>query len=149
MIDRVTFDGFTLAGLPNRFEAGRSIVEAIGMKPAVEYLEKLSGHAVLEHERELVAVAEERLRQIPGIKILGPALEQRSVYSVSWGWSPSEDLGQFLDAEGMFELPSLCHAVACQLGLVARVELPSTSTIPSKKQNDRRGCGQRCCGSSL
>ncbi len=35
------------------------------MKPAVEYLEKLSGHAVLEHERELVAVAERTLEADP------------------------------------------------------------------------------------
>jgi cysteine desulfurase/selenocysteine lyase len=52
MIKSVNKSGFESADIPHRFEAGTApIVEAIAMKPAVEYLEGVGSHRILAHEQ--------------------------------------------------------------------------------------------------
>jgi cysteine desulfurase/selenocysteine lyase len=73
MIASVDFDGATWNELPFKFEAGTPpIAEAVGLAAAVDYLSRLGMERVREHERELTGYMLERLREIPGLRIVGP-----------------------------------------------------------------------------
>jgi cysteine desulfurase/selenocysteine lyase len=103
MIDKVTVDGFTPGELPAKFEAGTPpIVEAIGLGAAIDYLESISLSAIINHEKQLVRLAHERLLEIDGLKIFGPPPEQRGglVSFVVEGVSP-QDISILLDQQGV------------------------------------------------
>jgi cysteine desulfurase/selenocysteine lyase len=73
MIERVTFEKSTYLDPPMRFEAGTPhIVGAVGLKAAVDWVEKLGIEAIHAHESALVAQAREALRAIPGVTLYGP-----------------------------------------------------------------------------
>ena len=75
MIRNVTFDGFTPAEVPARFEAGtQPIAEIIGLHAAVEYLEAIGMEAIRDHERDLTAYALRTLSERLGedVVIHGP-----------------------------------------------------------------------------
>jgi cysteine desulfurase/selenocysteine lyase len=73
MIASVDFEGATWNELPFKFEAGTPpIAEAVGLAAAVDYLLRLGMERVREHERELTGYMLERLREIPGLRIVGP-----------------------------------------------------------------------------
>jgi cysteine desulfurase/selenocysteine lyase len=74
MIASVDFDGATWNELPYKFEAGTPpVAEAVGLGAAVEYLRGLGMERVREHERELTAHLLERLAEVPGLRVAGPA----------------------------------------------------------------------------
>jgi cysteine desulfurase/selenocysteine lyase len=78
MINTVELDRFTPAELPAKFEAGTPpIVPAIGMSAAIDYLQRIGLEAIHRHEQALVQQAIEGLKDIEGIRILGPGLEHR------------------------------------------------------------------------
>ena len=59
MIDEVTFEKTTYAGLPARFEAGTPhVAGGIGLGAAVEYLMSLGMESVAAHESDVIAYAE-------------------------------------------------------------------------------------------
>ena len=79
MINEVRLDSFTPAALPAKFEAGTPpITPAIGMSAAIDYLNAIGLDAIHRHENMLVEKAYNALRQIDGLKILGPAPEHRA-----------------------------------------------------------------------
>ncbi len=79
MINEVRLDSFTPAELPAKFEAGTPpIVPAIAMSAAIEYLENIGLDAIHRHEQVLTEYAYDQLRQIEGLRILGPAPEFRA-----------------------------------------------------------------------
>src|SRR4051812_35595415 len=79
MIRTVTQDGFTPALLPAKFEAGTPpIVPAIGLAPAIEYLERIGMERVFAHERMLTARAHQLLQEIEGLRILGPSPQEKA-----------------------------------------------------------------------
>ena len=64
----------TWADLPWKFEAGTSqIAEAIGLGAAVEWVQALGIEQIRAHELALSTYALERLAEIPGLTIHGPA----------------------------------------------------------------------------
>jgi cysteine desulfurase/selenocysteine lyase len=64
--------------LPWKYEAGTmAIAEAVGFGAAVDYLESLGMDQVFAHDRELVAYAMQRLAEIPGLVMMGPAADKR------------------------------------------------------------------------
>jgi cysteine desulfurase/selenocysteine lyase len=74
MISRVTLEGSRYAEPPARFEAGTSaIAEGIGLGAACELLRGIGMGAVRDHGREIVGYAVERLEEIPGLVLHGPA----------------------------------------------------------------------------
>jgi cysteine desulfurase/selenocysteine lyase len=74
MISSVEFQSSTWNDLPWKFEAGTSMIaEAVGLGAAIDYLSELGMANVRAHERELTAIALERLAQIPGLHVIGPA----------------------------------------------------------------------------
>jgi|688.fasta_scaffold25987_1 cysteine desulfurase/selenocysteine lyase len=103
MIQSVSRNGFVPASIPHRFEAGTApIVEAIAMQPAVEYLQRVGSDAILAHERKLAKRAIEGLSQIQGLRVLGPAIEQKTgIVSFVISGVHSDQIGQYLNAKGI------------------------------------------------
>jgi len=103
MIKSVTFDGFSLADLPHKFEAGTpAIAEIISMKSAIEYLESIGHERLMEHERLLAGQAMQGLSKIDGIRFFSPALEKKSgVVSFAVDGIHGEEIARVLDGRGV------------------------------------------------
>jgi cysteine desulfurase/selenocysteine lyase len=89
--------------LPWKFEAGTMpITEAIGLGAAVDFLRDLGMHAVFAHDRELAAMAIERLRDVPGLRILGPGADRRGgVVAFTLEGIHPHDVATVLDRDGV------------------------------------------------
>lgn len=103
MIKRVTLEGSTWNDLPHKFEAGTpAIAEAVGLGAAVDYLTGLGMEAILAHERIVVDYALDRLSEVPGLTLYGPAPAQRNgVATFTLKDIHAHDLAQLLDVEGV------------------------------------------------
>ncbi len=103
MIKSVTFDGFSLADLPHKFEAGTpAIAEIISFKSAIEYLEGIGHERLMEHERLLAGQAMDGLLNIDGLRIFSPALESKSgVVSFAVDGIHGEEIARVLDGRGV------------------------------------------------
>jgi cysteine desulfurase/selenocysteine lyase len=103
MISRVRLEGSTWNDLPYKFEAGTPIIAgAIGLGYAVDYLSNLGMEAVHAYEQQLTAYALERLEEVPGLRLYGPAATQKgAVAAFSYGEIHPHDIAQMLDADGI------------------------------------------------
>jgi cysteine desulfurase/selenocysteine lyase len=103
MIHRVTLDGFTPADLPHKFEAGTPpIVQAIGLGAAISYLQKIGLAAIREHELQLTRHAHALLAPIPGLRIFGPAPEEKGgIVTFALAGVHPDDLSRLLDVQGI------------------------------------------------
>lgn len=104
MISDVQLTSSTWAAIPHRFEAGTPpIVEAAGFAAALDYLDEVGMKDVLAHDRDLTAYALERLRDVRGVRILGPdSIEDRGgVVSFTMGDVHPHDIATILDADGV------------------------------------------------
>ncbi|HYT10502.1 MAG TPA: cysteine desulfurase [Mycobacteriales bacterium] len=73
MIETVWMDHSTYVPPPLKYEAGTMpIAQAVGLGAAVDYLSALGMDAVAAHEREITTYALDRLREVPGLRIIGP-----------------------------------------------------------------------------
>ncbi len=104
MIANVTFEKTRFAEVPARFEAGTpDIAGAIGLGTAIDYLGALPWDAVEAHEADLLSYATARLREIPGVAIVGeaPAAQKACVISFTMDGVHPHDLGTVVDQEGI------------------------------------------------
>jgi len=104
MISDVTLHDATWAEIPHRFEAGTPpIIEAIGLHAAIDYLESIGMDKVLQHDLELTEIALERVGDVPGVTIYGPAgLDDRGgVVSMVMDGVHAHDLATILDENGV------------------------------------------------
>jgi cysteine desulfurase/selenocysteine lyase len=104
MIETVTMASSTFAGLPHKFEAGTPpIAQAVGLGAAVDYLTGLGMDAVHAHERHITAYALDRLQQVDGLRIIGPATPEARGAAISFavGDLHPHDVGQVLDELGI------------------------------------------------
>lgn len=103
MIKRVTLKGFEHKELPHKFEAGTpAIAEAIGLGAAVDYLSNIGLAAIFAHEQEIISYTLERLEEIPGIRVYGPAAPHKGgIAAFTLDGVHAHDVAQVLDAEGI------------------------------------------------
>ena len=104
MIESVTFEKTTYAPLPSKFEAGTpDIAGAVGLGAAIDYLSAIDLDAVRAYEHDLLTYATGRLRQVPGLRVVGDARHKASVVSFVLEDPPvaSLEIGTKLDAEGV------------------------------------------------
>jgi cysteine desulfurase/selenocysteine lyase len=89
---------------PHRFEAGTPpIAQAVGLGAAVDYLTAIGMDAVAAHELEVTAYALERLADLDGVRVIGPATPVDRGGAVSFvvdGVHP-HDVSQVLDSLGV------------------------------------------------
>jgi cysteine desulfurase/selenocysteine lyase len=82
MIKEVTFTKTTFEGLPNKFEAGTpNIAGVVGLGAAVEYLMRTGLAAIAAYEHELLEYATAGLETIPGLRLIGTAVNKAGVLS--------------------------------------------------------------------
>ncbi|MBN1148142.1 MAG: cysteine desulfurase [Anaerolineales bacterium] len=103
MIKRVLLRSFTSNEIPYKFEAGTpAIAETVGLGAAVEYLSQVGMAEIAQHEHEITAYALERLEEVPGVSIFGPAAEHKGgVVSFTLTSIHPHDIAQILDSEGV------------------------------------------------
>jgi cysteine desulfurase/selenocysteine lyase len=103
MIKRVEFGSFVANEIPHKFEAGTpAIAEAVGLGAAVDYLSGIGMGAVAEHERSITAYAIERLEEVPGVWLFGPAAEHRGgVAAFTFEGVHPHDVSEILDRDGI------------------------------------------------
>jgi cysteine desulfurase / selenocysteine lyase len=104
MIEVVEMTGSTYAPPPHRFEAGTPpIAQAVGLGAAVDYLSAIGMDKVADHERAITGYALDRLTEIPGVRVIGPATSEMRGGAISLvvdGVHP-HDVSQVLDARGV------------------------------------------------
>ena len=107
MIERVSFQGTTYSGIPNKFEAGTpNIAGVIGLGAAIESLLALGIAAVAEREQILASYAYARLIAVDGLTLFGPPLmspasARAPVFSFTVKNAHAHDLAMLLDQEGI------------------------------------------------
>jgi len=104
MIETVTLERSTYAPPPARFEAGTPpIAQAVGLGAAIDYLSELGMAAVAAHEREVTAYALARMREVSGLRVLGPteAVDRGGAVSFELAGIHPHDVAQVLDSRGV------------------------------------------------
>ncbi|PZD78439.1 aminotransferase class V-fold PLP-dependent enzyme [Mesonia sp. K7] len=102
MIDQVTFEKTTYAGLPHKFEAGTpDICGGIAFAKAIDYLNHIGFENIKHYEDELLAYATEKLLTIEGLKIYGESNRKTSLVSFNIEGIHPYDLGTILDKMGI------------------------------------------------
>ena len=102
MIDNVTFEKTTYNTLPYKFEAGTpDFVGSTALAEALNYIDRIGKNAIFEHEENLLRYAEQRLRNIPQMRIFGESHEKSGVISFLVGKVHPLDLGTLLDKTGV------------------------------------------------
>jgi cysteine desulfurase/selenocysteine lyase len=102
MILSVSFERTTYNRVPHKFEAGTpNIAGAIGLGATVDYLRSIDLAAAWAHEDSLLDYATERLREVPGTRIIGTAREKAGVLSFTLEGVHPHDVGTVLDQDGI------------------------------------------------
>lgn len=101
MIDTVTFEKTTYAGLPHKFEAGTpNICGGIAFGVAIDYMNAIGFDAIGAYEQELLAYGTQELLKIDGVRIYGTA-HKTSVISFNVDGIHPYDIGSILDKLGI------------------------------------------------
>ena len=102
MISSVTFEKSEWAQVPHKFEAGTpAIVEGIGLKAAIDYVQAIGYDAMAAHEASLTEHALARLSKIEGLRILGQAQDRGGVVAFSLDKAHAHDIATLLDRQGI------------------------------------------------
>src|SRR5690554_4165455 len=102
MIESVSFAGTVYNQLPYKFEAGTpNIAGVIALGAAVDYLQGINRDAAEAHERDLLEYAEARVRELPGITLVGTAAQRAGVLSFMIDGTHPHDVGMLLDQQGV------------------------------------------------
>jgi cysteine desulfurase/selenocysteine lyase len=102
MISSVTYERSTWAELPHKFEAGTpAILEGIGLKAAIDYVQSIGYPAIAAHEQALTDHALARLSSIEGVRILGRAQDRGGVVSFTLDGAHAHDVATLLDRQGI------------------------------------------------
>jgi cysteine desulfurase / selenocysteine lyase len=102
MISSVSFEKTVYNKVPHKFEAGTPDISGpIGLRAAIEYLERLGMENISRHEHELLTYATEKVSAIPGVRLIGTAKEKAGVLSFVMEGVHPHDIGTILDQEGI------------------------------------------------
>jgi cysteine desulfurase/selenocysteine lyase len=135
MIKEVKLRTFRANSLPHKFEAGTpAIAEAIGFDAAVAYLSRIGMENIAAYEHDLIEYAMERLEEIPGLKIFGPAARSRGgVASFTLNGVHPHDVAQILDNHGI----AVRAGHHCAQPLHERFGIPATTRASFYLYNTR------------
>lgn len=101
MIETVSFEKTTYAGLPHKFEAGTpNICGGIAFGVAVDYMNSIGFDAINNYEQELLEYGTQELLKISGVKIYGTA-NKTAVISFNVANIHPYDIGSILDKLGI------------------------------------------------
>jgi cysteine desulfurase/selenocysteine lyase len=103
MIDFVDKYEASWADLPTKFEAGTPLIaQAIGFAEAIKYLQNLGFEAIHQHEATLTQYAYDKMSEIEGIEIYGPAKDRRAgIITFNMTDVHAHDVATAVDTEGV------------------------------------------------
>jgi cysteine desulfurase / selenocysteine lyase len=102
MIDIVERERVTYNGPPHRFEAGTPpILEAIGLKAAIDWFTSQDRAAIEAHEAALRDRAMDALRGLNWVKLHGQAPNKGAIVAFSVEGAHPHDVAQILDRQGV------------------------------------------------
>ncbi|MGC5771089.1 cysteine desulfurase [Paenibacillus pabuli] len=102
MIDDVGLYESNWKELPWKFEGGTPIIAgAVGLGAAIDFLEQIGMDEIAHHESVLAAYATERMAEIDGLTIYGPAKRHIGVVTFNLGDVHPHDVATVLDASGV------------------------------------------------
>lgn len=102
MILSVTFEKTVYNKPPYKFEAGTpNMAGAIGLGAAIDFLGELGPEAIAAHEQTVQAYALKALAAVPGLRLIGTAVQKVGVLSFVLDGIHPHDIGTILDREGI------------------------------------------------
>jgi cysteine desulfurase/selenocysteine lyase len=134
MIREVSFRGTTYNDLPYKFEAGTpNIADVVATRAALDFMTGLGKSAMRAHEDKLVSYASDRMREIPGLRIIGDVPGKVSVVSFVIEGIHPQDIGILLDNQGV----AIRTGHHCTQPLMERLGLPGTNRASFAVYNTR------------
>jgi cysteine desulfurase/selenocysteine lyase len=123
MIKDVYLDHTTFNELPYKFEAGTPNVEGVmGLRAAMRYLKNLGMSDIAAYEEHLLTYANEKLREIGGIRIFGTSRQKASLVSFLIGDIHPYDAGTIIDKMGI----AIRTGHHCAMPLMDYLGIPGT-----------------------
>lgn len=102
MIQRVTFEHTTFAGLPFKFEAGTpDFIGSTAMAEALRYVQSIGLDNIAAYEHGLLEYAGKQLQDMEGIVIYGNCKDKGAVISMNFEGVHPYDLGSLIDKLGI------------------------------------------------
>ncbi|NLK44616.1 MAG: cysteine desulfurase [Tissierellia bacterium] len=141
MIEYVYEDYATFAPLPYKFEAGTQNVEgAVGLKAAIDYLERIGMDKIEDHEKALAEYALDKMFSIPYVNVQGPKdLDMRGgIISFTVDDAHPHDVSTILDSYGV----AIRAGHHCAQPLMRYLNLPATSRVSFYLYNTKEDIDQ-------
>ena len=102
MIEHVSFEKTTYNTLPYKFEAGTpDFIGSYVFGKALDYIERAGRAEIEKEESELTAYAEQRLKEVSGVKIYAAGQRKAGVISFNVKGIHPYDIGMLLDRQGV------------------------------------------------
>ncbi len=134
MIREVFQDKVTYGDPPHKFEAGTpSIVQAIGLGAAIDYVASIGKARIREHEAGLLRYAHERLREINSLRIIGTTKNKGPIVSFEIKGAHPHDVATIIDRSGV----AVRAGTHCVMPLLARFGLTATCRASFAMYNTR------------
>jgi cysteine desulfurase / selenocysteine lyase len=123
MIREVHQDGVTYGVPPYRFEAGTPpIVQAIGLGAAIDYINSIGKSRIRAHESSLLSYAQEKLREINSLRIIGTAAGKGAIVSFEMKNAHAHDFATVIDRAGV----AVRAGTHCAMPLLERFGVTAT-----------------------
>ncbi|TWC06924.1 cysteine desulfurase [Bradyrhizobium macuxiense] len=134
MIREVAKDWVTYGDPPHKFEAGTPpIVEAIGLGAAIDYVNSIGKERIAAHEHELLTYAQERLREINSLRVIGTARNKGPVISFEMKGAHPHDVATVIDRQGI----AVRAGTHCVMPLLERFNVTATCRASFGMYNTR------------
>jgi cysteine desulfurase/selenocysteine lyase len=135
MIASVSMERTLFKKPPHKFEAGTpSVADVVGLGAAIDFLQGLGREAVAAWESELLGYGTDRLREVPGLRIVGTAREKAGVLSFTMEGVHPHDVGTLLDREGV----AVRAGHHCAQPVMERLGIPATTRASLGLYNTRQ-----------
>jgi cysteine desulfurase / selenocysteine lyase len=134
MIREVAQDWVTYGDPPHKFEAGTPpIVQAIGLGAAIDYVNSIGKERIAAHEHDLLTYAQERLREINSLRLIGTAKEKGPVISFELKGAHAHDVATVIDRQGV----AVRAGTHCVMPLLERFNVTATCRASFGMYNTR------------
>lgn len=134
MIEHVRFEHTTYNTLPYKFEAGTpNFIGSHAFAAALDYIDQIGMPTIQQHEAELTEYAEQRLKEIPNIRIYAETQPKTGVISFNIGTIHPFDVGTLLDHMGI----AVRTGHHCAEPLIDYLQVPGTIRASFGLYNDK------------
>lgn len=134
MIREVSREVVTYGDPPHKFEAGTpAIVEAVGLGAAIDYVNSIGKERIAAHERDLTAYAQEKLREINSLRLIGTARGKGPVISFELKGAHAHDVATVIDRQGI----AVRAGTHCVMPLLERFNVTATCRASFGMYNTR------------